>query len=227
MLLPHDYVNFWLTGRLCMEVCGGWLGWAGVARTAGAHTSRVACLSLSFAAQLSLSPCRGPRCRPPVAHPCPPASLSRLEQASDASGTGLFDMAGRSWDAGDGRLVGHVSRLSVGRLVEGLHCSADVWCGGGGYHDAGLLLSLYCGMHAVLTTSTSSCPAERIRQLDQRLASCLPPLIGPSEVSALGQVLARKLRAAVHLEAAELCIGGLEQLLPALPPMLHSLHVDR
>lgn len=60
VLLPHDYVNFWLTGRLCME-------------------------------------------------------------ASDASGTGLFDAAARGWDA------------------------------------------------------------ERIRQLDERLASCLPPLIGASE----------------------------------------------
>lgn len=32
VLLPHDYVNFWLTGRLCMEVSGGgWgAGWMGL-----------------------------------------------------------------------------------------------------------------------------------------------------------------------------------------------------
>ncbi|PRW34012.1 Xylulokinase [Chlorella sorokiniana] len=61
VLLPHDYINFWLTGRLCME-------------------------------------------------------------ASDASGTGLFDAVSRGWDA------------------------------------------------------------ERIRQLDEHLDSCLPPIIGASEV---------------------------------------------
>ena len=108
MLLPHDYVNFWLTGRLCMEVCRGglgarWmgLGWGAVWGLVGAGwmglgwgavwaTRCMACMLLARPlSAVSVPPnCSSCNCMAP-------------KQASDASGTGLFDAAARGWDAGE------------------------------------------------------------------------------------------------------------------------------
>jgi len=102
-LLPHDYINFWLTGRLCMEVRmrggEGWggVGWRGGGRLlAGCRGAPCLLAGLCLAAVLSFDPASFSASFFAVS-----LNLTLPAQASDASGTGLLDATSRSWDMGE------------------------------------------------------------------------------------------------------------------------------
>lgn len=107
------------------------------------------------------------------------------KQASDASGTGLFDAAARGWDAGEaGKL--HLractpAHTCLPKLGPCLPSWVEPLIADGLYLPATHIDQ----PHAPLNTWLPAChaSAERIRQLDERLASCLPPLIGAREAS--------------------------------------------
>jgi xylulokinase len=78
VLLPHDYINWWLCGRMCMEVRGPQKAQAGCFESSWDITNRSNSCYSSKAKRL-----HGP---------------VLLLQAGDASGTGLLNLSNRQWD---------------------------------------------------------------------------------------------------------------------------------